>query len=67
MKKLLIMVLTIILSLPISVWAVDNIDIESIEQETGIEKVLTSEEEQKLFAEKLASLDNTYNALGVRE
>ena len=25
------------------------------------------EEEQKLFAEKLASLDNTYNALGVRE
>lgn len=48
MKKLLIMVLTIVLSLPISVWAVDNIDLESIEQDTGIEKVLTSEEEETL-------------------
>lgn len=45
MKKLLLMVLTIVLSLPISVWAVDNIDLESIESDTGIEKVLTSEEE----------------------
>ena len=48
MNRFLTIILSLVLSLPISVWAGDNALLEPINDKSGIEKILTSEEEEKL-------------------
>lgn len=49
MNKILTTVLLVVLSLPISVWAVDNMStLEPINENNGIENILSEKDEEKL-------------------